>query len=206
MAQTHGDRVYQRLEDVDWAKWTPQERATLLFVIRDHQMLLIHKKRGLGTGKINGPGGRLDAGESPLHGAIREVQEELNVTPTGVQPCGELAFQFADGFSMLVYIFRARDCEGEPQETDEAAPLWVPLTHIPYGSMWADDPIWFPLMLAGQQFQGRLLFDGETLLGHQVTMRPSRRERMAWPGTSDMVGDLEPAKEGETLWRQGHPF
>jgi 8-oxo-dGTP diphosphatase len=195
MAQTHGDRVYQRLEDADWANWTPQERATLLFVIRDHQMLLIHKKRGLGTGKIDGPGGRLDAGESPLHGAIREVQEELNVTPTGVQPCGELAFQFADGFSMLVYIFTAKDCEGEPRETDEAAPLWVPLTRIPYGSMWADDPIWFPLMLAGKQFQGGLLFGGETLLGHQVAMSPWRRERMARPVTSDGWAISSPPKK-----------
>jgi 8-oxo-dGTP diphosphatase len=89
-----------------------------------------------------------------------------------VQPCGEVAFQFADGFSMLVYIFTAKDCEGKPQETDEATPLWVPLTQIPYDRMWADDPIWFPLMPAGKRFQGRLLFDGETLLDHQVTMSP----------------------------------
>jgi 8-oxo-dGTP diphosphatase len=170
MAQTHAGRVYKRLEDVDWANWTPQERATLLFVIRNNHMLLIHKKRGLGAGKVSGPGGRLDAGEAPLQGAIREVQEELNVTPTGVQPCGELAFQFTDGFSILVYIFRASDCEGEPQETGEATPLWVPLTQIPYDSMWADDRIWLPFMLAGKQFQGRVLFDGDTLLGHRVTL------------------------------------
>jgi 8-oxo-dGTP diphosphatase len=170
MTQPYEGRAYTRLEDVDWVNWTPQERATLLFVIRDDQMLLIHKKRGLGAGKINGPGGRLDAGESPLQGAIREIQEELNVTPTGVQPCGELAFQFANGFSILVHILTAKGCEGEPQETDEATPLWVPLTQIPYDRMWADDRIWFPLMLAGKPFQGRLLFDGETLLGHQVAM------------------------------------
>jgi 8-oxo-dGTP diphosphatase len=172
MTQPHEGKASKRFEDVDWANWTPQERATLLFVIRDNQMLLIAKKRGLGAGKINGPGGRLASGEAPLQGAIREVQEELNVTPFGVQPCGELAFQFADGFSMLVYIFTATDCEGKPQETDEATPLWVPLTQIPYDSMWADDPIWFPLMLAGKHFQGRLLFDGETLLDQQVTMSP----------------------------------
>ena len=110
MTQPHEGKASRRLEDVDWANWTPQERATLLFVIRDNQMLLIAKKRGLGAGKVNGPGGRLASGEAPLQGAIREVREELNVTPTGVQLCGELAFQFADGFSMLVYIFTATDC------------------------------------------------------------------------------------------------
>ena len=81
-----------RFEDIDWTQWTPQERATLLFVRRAGQVLLIRKKRGLGAGKINGPGGRLDAGETPSQCAIREVQEELCVTPTDVQLRGELAF------------------------------------------------------------------------------------------------------------------
>ena len=38
--------------------------------------------------------------------------------------------------------------------------------------MWADDRLWFPLMLAGQSFQGRFLFDGDILLGHHVTIQP----------------------------------
>jgi 8-oxo-dGTP diphosphatase len=133
-------------------------------------MLLIHKKRGLGAGKIIGPGGRLAPGESALQGAIREVQEELGVTPTGVQPCGELAFQFAEGFSTLVYVFTATGCVGEPQETNEAIPLWMPLDQIPYDNMWADDRVWFPLMLAGNTFHGRFLFDNDTMLGHELTI------------------------------------
>ena len=51
--------MYTRLQDIAWEHWVPQQRATLLFVLRDGQALLIHKKRGLGAGKINGPGGRL---------------------------------------------------------------------------------------------------------------------------------------------------
>ena len=74
-----------RFEDIDWAHWTPHEHATLLFVRQADRVLLIRKKRGLGAGNINGPGGRLDAGESPQECAIREVQEELRVTPIGVE-------------------------------------------------------------------------------------------------------------------------
>ena len=55
-----------RLTDIDWERWQPRERATLLFVIRGGEILLIRKLRGLGAGKINGPGGRIDAGETPL--------------------------------------------------------------------------------------------------------------------------------------------
>jgi 8-oxo-dGTP diphosphatase len=169
MTQTHHGSAYTRFEDVDWANWRPQEQATLLFVICRGQMLLMRKKRGLGAGKTIGPGGRLVPGESALQGAVREVQEELGVTPTGVQPCGELVFQFADGFSMLVYVFTATGCTGEPQETEEAIPLWIPIEQIPYDNMWADDRVWFPLMLAGETFHGRFLFDRETMLGYELT-------------------------------------
>ena len=162
--------LYSRLEDVDWENWQAQQPATLLFVVREGQVLLIKKKRGLGAGKINGPGGRLDSGESPLQGAIREVQEELGVTPLDVEYCGELSFQFVDGLSIHVAVFRAADCEGAPQETAEAVPLWTPLEQIPFEKMWADDRHWIPLMLARQKFRGRFLFDGEAMLGYEITV------------------------------------
>ena len=154
--------------DIDWHTWRPRERATLLFVVHQSEILLIRKKRGLGAGKINGPGGRLDPGETPHDCAIREVQEELRVTPVGVRKAGELRFQFVDGLSIHGYVYRADDCDGEPQETDEATPLWTRLDAIPYDEMWADDSIWLPLMLDGVYFDGRFLFDGDELLGHRL--------------------------------------
>lgn len=157
---------------IDWSAWTPRERATLLFVRRGGQLLLIHKKRGLGAGKINGPGGRIDPGETPEACAVREVQEELRVTPTGVLPAGELFFQFADGYSLHGYVFTATDCEGEPQETDEAIPQWTPEDRIPYERMWADDRIWIPHLLAGRRFTGQFLFDGDAMLGYDVRLQP----------------------------------
>src|SRR5688572_30751046 len=91
-----------RLKDVDWSTWQARQHATLVFIVRDGKILLIRKKRGLGAGKITGPGGRLDAGETPLACATREMQEELCITPTDLQPHGELRFQFVDGLAMLV--------------------------------------------------------------------------------------------------------
>lgn len=157
-----------RFDDVDWASWTPGERATILFVVRDGQILLIRKKRGLGAGKVNGPGGRIEPGETPLQGAVREVQEELLVTPTGVEEAGLLRFEFTDGFSMSVHVFMASGCEGEARETDEALPMWTPTDAIPYDEMWPDDAHWLPLMLKGARFEGRFLLDGDILLGYKV--------------------------------------
>jgi hypothetical protein len=53
------------LADIHWPSWKAKDLATLLFVVQGGQVLLIRKKRGLGAGKINGPGGRLEPGESP---------------------------------------------------------------------------------------------------------------------------------------------
>ena len=154
------------LDDVSWKDWRPVDVATLVFVVDGARILLIHKKRGLGAGKINGPGGRVEAGESVEACAVREVQEELCVTPTGLRWGGENRFQFVDGYSIHAHVFRADGFEGTPTETDEAVPLWVDLSKIPYERMWEDDILWLPLLLEGKPFSARYLFDDDVMLGH----------------------------------------
>jgi 8-oxo-dGTP diphosphatase len=156
------------LGDVDWAAYSPRDRATLLFVIRGGEVLLIRKKRGFGAGKINGPGGRIEPGESALDAAIREAWEEVGIRARGAEEMGWLAFQFADGYSLSVRVFRAVEFEGEVCETEEAAPMWVPVDHIPFEAMWADDVLWLPRMLRGERFWGRFVFEGDHLLDHEI--------------------------------------
>ncbi len=159
-----------RLADIDWTTWQARDLATLTFVIQDGRMLLMRKKRGLGAGKINAPGGRLDAGESWRDGAVREVQEELCVTPLDPVLVGENRFQFVDGYSIHAAVFRATRITGVPAETDEAAPLWFDLDRLPYDEMWEDDPLWLPHVIAGRRFQGRFVFDGDRMLDHAVEL------------------------------------
>jgi len=154
--------------DSFWETWRPREYATLCFVIRGTDVLLIRKKRGLGAGKINGPGGRIELGESAMEAAIRETQEELGVTPLDLAECGDLHFQFADGYSLHCTVFTARDCEGEPIETDEAIPHWTPMAKIPFQEMWPDDILWLPGALEGRQFRGYFHFDVEKMMSNSV--------------------------------------
>jgi 8-oxo-dGTP diphosphatase len=163
-----GSALPRTVRGINWKTWQPTEKATLLFVVREGQVLLIHKKTGLGAGKINGPGGRIEPGETAMHGAIREVQEELCVTPTGVSEAGELYFQFTDGYALYGVVFRADSFDGELCETREAAPLWTPLDRIPFERMWADDILWFPHMLARRAFRGYFIFDGDEMLDSRV--------------------------------------
>ncbi len=148
---------------IDWTHFSPKDVATLLFVRRGTDLLLIRKKRGLGAGKINAPGGRLEPGETPLAAAVREVQEEVGVHPLAPRLRGDLRFVFRDGYTLHCYVFTADGCEGEPIETDEALPMWRPVDQVPYEEMWADDALWLPRMLAGWGFAGRFVFDGERM-------------------------------------------
>ena len=160
----------------NWTNWEPCVRANLLFIVRNGKILLIHKKRGFGAGKINGPGGKVDPDETPLQSALRETFEELGIMPLGARQHGELHFQFRDGYSLHCTVFRAEDFEGEAQETDEAVPLWTPLDQIPYDQMWADDRHWLPLLIRGAHFIGYFEFDGEQLLTRKIFVREKKPE------------------------------
>lgn len=171
---------FAAMRDVDWANWLPTQRATLCFVVRDGEVLLIRKKRGLGKGKVNGPGGRIDPGETPMQCAIREVEEELCVTPTDLVYSGRLNFQFVDGLALRCHVFRAEDCLGIARETDEAVPMWTPIPEIPFERMWQDDKLWIPMMLDRIPFDGRFLFDDDTMLGYELDACPDGQGPDGW--------------------------
>jgi 8-oxo-dGTP diphosphatase len=159
--------------EINWPGWKPVDRATLCFVVRDGNILLILKKRGLGAGKVNGPGGRIEPGESAHDAAIRETREELHVTPINPELRGELLFQFADGYSLHCGVFLATDCTGEATETPEAVPMWTPLDQIPYEQMWEDDRHWLPGLLDGRTFRASFHFDGEKMLWKKIEWSPA---------------------------------
>ncbi len=161
------DKPVISLDQIDDA-WRAVDIATLVFVVTGGKILLIRKKRGLGAGKINGPGGKLEKGETPLQCAVREVKEELGIVIRNPVARGELRFQFIDGYSIHVHVFLSDDFSGEPGETDEATPLWFDLADIPYNEMWADDVLWLPRLLEGANVRGRFMFSGDTILEHEV--------------------------------------
>jgi 8-oxo-dGTP diphosphatase len=161
---------------VDWNTWAATDRAVLTFVRRNGQLLLILKKRGLGAGKFNAPGGRIEPGETPEAAAVRETQEELCVTPSGLRSAGRLRFAFTNGYGIDCLVFTAENATGEPTETDEAVPHWCGENEIPYQNMWADDRVWIPLMLAGKLFDARFVFDDDLMLWHVLRLAKNRDE------------------------------
>ena len=143
--------------------------ATLCFIIEDDETLLIEKKRGVGEGLFNGPGGKIEDRESPKEAAIRETVEETRVRPEKVEKIGELEFVFGEQPFMFVHVFRAEEFSGEPEETEEARPEWFNTGDLPFDEMWPDDRYWIPKMLTDEKFLARFLFDedGDEILAHE---------------------------------------
>lgn len=125
------------------------------------EVLLGRKKRGLGVGKLVGPGGKLEPGEGPLEAVKREVLEEVGLTiHEGVRLVGEISYPFSHHpeWSQKSWVFIARDWIGAPRESDELAPEWFPVRSLPLDQMWDDAKYWLPEALTGQSIVAEFEF------------------------------------------------
>jgi len=138
------------------------------------EVLLGMKKRGFGIGKWNGYGGKQEMGESMIQCAVRELEEEsgIQLSEDLMTPIGYLHFTMRESKKIMhVHVFETH-ISGDicAVETDEMRPQWYQEDCIPFDEdMWADDPLWFPLFLSGQTFNGKIVFsDDSTIVSHEI--------------------------------------
>ena len=132
---------------------------TLCIPIKDDQVLLGMKKRGFGSGRWNGFGGKMEEGETIEQATIRELYEEVGIKDGILHKVGILEFSFQNDDKILqVHIFKSDDFQGELVESGEMKPQWFHIDEIPFKEMWPDDIYWMPLFLNGKKFKGKFLF------------------------------------------------
>jgi 8-oxo-dGTP pyrophosphatase MutT (NUDIX family) len=148
------------------------------------RVLLGKKLRGFGEGFWNGFGGKVDPeDESVAAAAARELHEEAGIAAPDLHRRGILTFIWddqPDQPAWEVHVFGATQLDGTPVQSDEMSPGWhdarldreTQTVHgLPFDQMWADDPLWYPLMLAGDRplFMGTFHFrDTTVLVGGEV--------------------------------------
>lgn len=135
--------------------------ATLALIVRDGHVLLGHKKKGeIGTGTLNGPGGKVEDGESIVDCVIRETTEEVGVVLhlQALEKVAVVTSHVAGIPDVEVHVFRTEQWTGEPRETDDMVPDWYPVGELPSGQMLEGDELWWPDALAGVKFCANVYF------------------------------------------------
>ncbi|MDE1860620.1 MAG: 8-oxo-dGTP diphosphatase [Candidatus Micrarchaeota archaeon] len=135
-------------------------RATLCHIISGDRLVLKLATRGISKGKWNGPGGKLDPGETPKQCAIREVFEETGLEMRDPFFHGRLRFHMGGSkkLAVLGYLFSTRKFSGKLRSTEEGKVMWFKTNGLPYEKMWDDDKVWMPMMLDGRKFDAHFYY------------------------------------------------
>ncbi len=146
------------------------EVQTLVYFLKDAEVLLIKKKRGLGKGYFNGVGGKVHEDESVEEAAMRECMEEIYVKPKKLEWKALLEFINKSEKNEMIYVhvFLCREWKGEPRETEEAIPIWIKIAEIPFDKMWEDDKFWLPHVLKGKKLFASFGFENWKLKNGRV--------------------------------------
>lgn len=138
--------------------------ATLVYALRDEQVLLVRRTGEPNRGLWVAPGGKLDIGESPDECAVREMREEtglvierpvLRAVMTETSPRSD--------YQWLTFIFVAFDFDG----TFTPAPgigefRWVPVDEVTKLPIPPADAIFFPRLLQdGTTFNAKFEYDAD---------------------------------------------
>lgn len=156
-------------------------RYTICFLLHDQQVLLLRRKYPPLQGLLNGVGGKLEPGETPLDCILREVAEETGVHLAAARFGGIVTW---DGHSYEgkagMYAYTANlppdaDPAAIAGDTEEGALSWHPITKVLNGlpELVSNIPRFLAPMLAGAPpAEYHLHYDGDRLLGLTVLTLP----------------------------------
>ena len=173
----------------DESGWTsdPLRPAAVLMAVTDRAstpgFLMIHRPSTMRAhpGQVAFPGGKLDAGETPVEAALREANEELGIDPRDVQIIGMTdRYRTASGYDITpVLAMVPADLPLQPNPTEVAR--------------WFEAPVGFVLDRANHTEQVatlrgterryiEILWEGHRIWGVTAAIIANLARRIAWHG------------------------
>ena len=141
--------------------------TTLCYIERGDEYLLLHrvkKENDLNRDKWIGLGGKLEEGESPEEGMLREVREEAGLTLTRWRYRGVVTFVSDEWEGEYMHLFTADAFTGEAGECDEGVLEWIRKADFAALPQWEGDRIFLRLLEEDAPFFSlKLCYTGEKL-------------------------------------------
>lgn len=158
----------------------PMRPAVVCYLIDGDRVLLGLRKRvslGLGANLISGIGGKIEVDpeafengeviflETAEEALIRELQEEISVTPTEFTEVGRIRFVFPANpkWNQDVKAYLCTNWTGEPAESEEIAPEWHEISNLDeiFPKMWEDNQHWLPKVFNGEIIEAIFVYEDD---------------------------------------------
>ncbi|KAF9182594.1 hypothetical protein BGZ51_003647 [Haplosporangium sp. Z 767] len=181
---------------------------TLIFIHDQerNQLLLGKKQRGPLLGQWNGFGGKVERGlETVIESARRELQEEAFIQaplyPIGfIQWVVESKAKNEPVYRDIMVIYKAHSITSQdhsstpaldPQDvqqeqliefkpSDEMAPAWWDVDHLPWDSMRINHKVWYPFMLADRPFRGVYWYETRSSVAEETKNAQRENAKEIW--------------------------
>ena len=152
------------------------KNTTLCYIRSGGRWLMLHrvkKQNDENEGKWIGVGGKLEEGESPEEGMLREVREETGLRLTRWQYRGLVTFVSDRWEGEYMHLFSADGFEGTLQPCDEGVLEWIDDAALPALPQWEGDRIFLSLLRQDVPFFSlKLCYTGDRLTGAVLNGTP----------------------------------
>lgn len=138
--------------------------ATLVYALRDDQVLLVQRLKEPNRGLWVAPGGKVEHGESPVECAVREMREETGLTiERPVLRAVMTETSPRPDYQWLTFIFVAWDFDGTFTPAAGVGEFrWVPIDEVANLPIPPADAVFFPRLLEdGATFTAKFEYDAD---------------------------------------------
>lgn len=158
--------------------------GTLIYPLRQGatgaEVLMLFRHKAPNRGQWVAPGGKVERNESPLEGALRELQEESGLRATWAHFRGMVTeLSPLPDWQWLLFIYVVTEFEGQVMADEREGRLkWIPLSDLPALNLPQADRIFGPavLDLDGPFFEATMRYDSDlTLIEWQVAEHETSR-------------------------------
>ncbi len=129
-------------------------RMTLAYLIQDEKWLMLlrnKKKNDINEGKWIGVGGKIEDGETPKQGIVREMLEETGFVCKNPVFRGILYFQYEEKEYDKIWVYTSSSFTGTQKECIEGTLEWIEKDKVLSLPLWEGDIPFLKILLEGNE-------------------------------------------------------